>query len=413
MKMKQPLLNKEPIEFCLPVKRIYDSQGTSLFQSSVAIFRLKYFISKYIKLVPNVDIPDESYVSEIPTVNKLVKLISELSLLVDETPPAPGPRRFGNLSCREWHKKVDLNLKSLLMKMLTDDKQNISSKCKDSVVELSYYLGNSFGSSTRLDYGTGHELSFIAVIAGIDMLGLWTENIKGGDLLIIFNEYYKLMKKLILTYTLEPAGSHGVWGLDDHFHFAYILGSAQWSETNNPPLKPMDIVNKDLVCEYANTNMYCSAIKFIDCVKSGPFSEHSPMLYDISQSVHNWSKVESGLLKMYMVEVLNKFPVVQHFWFGTGLFPWIDNNTKKSLPLYENDAKKTTSIHTKSPSPSPLGISTRRDFSKFTSPALNRNPICRNPNHLGIGANPLRKSNMGPPSTNSVNSIFTRNSPSI
>jgi serine/threonine-protein phosphatase 2A activator len=46
-------------------------------------------------------------------------------------------------------------------------------------------------------------------------------------------------------------------------------------------------------------------------MKSGPFFEHSPMLYDIS-GVPSWAKVNSGLLKMYLNEVLRKFPVVQH-----------------------------------------------------------------------------------------------------
>ena len=49
--------------------------------------------------------------------------------------------------------------------------------------------------------------------------------------------------------------------------------------------------------------------------KGVPFFESSPMLNDISH-LGNWSKVSSGLLRLYEGEVLDKLPVVQHFVFG-------------------------------------------------------------------------------------------------
>lgn len=54
------------------------------------------------------------------------------------------------------------------------------------------------------------------------------------------------------------------------------------------------------------------------------------MLHNIASTVPNWSKVNSGLLKMYNEEVLKKVPVVQHFWFG-GILGWRDKETKETL----------------------------------------------------------------------------------
>jgi hypothetical protein len=49
--------------------------------------------------------------------------------------------------------------------------------------------------------------------------------------------------------------------------------------------------------------------------KTAPFAETSPMLNDNS-ILPSWSKVSSGLLKLYEGEVVSKFVVVQHFVFG-------------------------------------------------------------------------------------------------
>ena len=49
------------------------------------------------------------------------------------------------------------------------------------------------------------------------------------------------------------------------------------------------------------------------------------MLYDIS-GVPTWEKVNTGLLKMYLNEVLRKFPVIQHFPFSEALFPFTSDS---------------------------------------------------------------------------------------
>ncbi len=106
-----------------------------------------------------------------------------------------------------------------------------------------------------------------------------------------------------MTYTLEPAGSHGVWGLDDHFFMPFIFGSAQLARpiSEDEPMsqegsvlrapKP-DSVHKPATVEVQREfNMYFSAVSFINDVKKGPFWEHSPLLYDISGVKDGWGKI--------------------------------------------------------------------------------------------------------------------------
>ena len=40
-----------------------------------------------------------------------------------------------------------------------------------AIPELTEYLNKGFGNETRIDYGSGHELSFAAWLSGIALLG--------------------------------------------------------------------------------------------------------------------------------------------------------------------------------------------------------------------------------------------------
>uniref|UniRef100_A0A1I8JS67 2-phosphoxylose phosphatase 1 n=1 Tax=Macrostomum lignano TaxID=282301 RepID=A0A1I8JS67_9PLAT len=51
-------------------------------------------------------------------------------------------------------------------------------------------------------------------------------------------------------------------------------------------------------------------------VKSGPFEEHSQHAARHQRGCTPWDKVNSGLVKMYKAEILAKFPIIQHFYFG-------------------------------------------------------------------------------------------------
>ncbi|KAL2416747.1 Serine/threonine-protein phosphatase 2A activator 1 [Exophiala dermatitidis] len=332
----------ETHHFEKPVKKIYDGSDVTFFLTSLAYRDIMTFMLQLNRsVVPRKQtINGTTKVVTWPlgskdvvfseSVERLRALLSKLSKFVDDVPPDTGPRRFGNVSFRKWFKLVEDQLDDLL-------REHIPESLAPAYEELGAYLLGSFGSAQRLDYGTGHELSFLAFLGALWKVGYFAEADVGveerGIVLGVFEMYLSLIRKLIKTYTLEPAGSHGVWGLDDNSFLPYVFGSAQLAppitEPDDTPTEgslpdapePSWVSKANLVEKEKDKNMYFSAIAFIYDVKKGPFWEHSPMLYDISGISGGWGKINKGMIKMYNAEVLGKFPVVQHFPFGS-LFRW-------------------------------------------------------------------------------------------
>lgn len=106
----------------------------------------------------------------------------------------------------------------------------------------------------------------------------------------VFKTYLKVMRRLQTEYMLEPAGSHGVWGLDDYHCLVFLFGSAQL--VGHPTLTPAAIHSEEALAEQERGDyLYLTQVAFIRALKHGvPFSESSPMLNDIS-ALPSWSKV--------------------------------------------------------------------------------------------------------------------------
>ncbi|SMY19692.1 unnamed protein product [Zymoseptoria tritici ST99CH_1A5] len=340
------LQNISQHEFSTPVKKINDGDDLNFFLSSLAYRNLMQWLLQLTRsMFPTKEADGKSISTSTldspPSLSRnvlrLQQMLSSLTDLIQRAPPDTGPRRFGNVAFREWFRIAEEDAASLLDEYL--DGGQLSDPAKDTPQrtalrdELKVYLVGSFGSAQRLDYGTGHELSFLAFLGSLWKMGLFEDGEEQSIVVGIIQPYLTLMRRLILTYTLEPAGSHGVWGLDDHSFVPYIFGSAQLGPaiTSTSPIptegslstapSPASVADKTLVRDYASSNMYFSAIQFIHDVKRGPFWEHSPVLYDISGIKDGWGKINKGMLKMYAAEVLGKFPVVQHFPFGS-LWRW-------------------------------------------------------------------------------------------
>jgi hypothetical protein len=209
---------------------------------------------------------------------------------------------------------------------LIHDKERVS-----LIKELCAYLHHAFGHEIRLDYGTGHESSLQVFLFALCKLGCFgspapaeppTKERLKAITLSIYTAYLAVTRQLQTDYMLEPAGSHGVWGLDDYHCLPFYFGACQMqglAENSNESvnhLTPSDIHDESVLEREAPRLLYFGCIRYIRKLKKGvPFFECSPMLNDISH-IPTWSKVAAGLLRLYEGEVLQKRPVVQHFVFG-------------------------------------------------------------------------------------------------
>ncbi|XP_071450733.1 serine/threonine-protein phosphatase 2A activator isoform X2 [Hetaerina americana] len=292
-------------EYIIPVPAVSSPDDMPAWDKSEAYCEYVGFILALNEAVKGKPISCSFY--EGPGIKGMVSMLDTLSQWIDETPPIDQPQRFGNQAFRTWHGRVKENGLKLLQDALPESLHR-------AVPELLGYLTESFGNSTRIDYGTGHEMAFAMLMCCLFKIGALGDNERVAAVFCTFNRYLELVRKLQLTYRMEPAGSHGVWSLDDYQFLPFIWGSSQLID--HPILGPRSFLQEDVISKNHSDYMFFSCIKFIQKVKTGPFAEHSNQLWNIS-AVASWSKVNGGLIKMYKAEVLAKYPVIQHVLFGS------------------------------------------------------------------------------------------------
>ncbi|KAJ2551838.1 Serine/threonine-protein phosphatase 2A activator [Coemansia sp. RSA 1933] len=288
-----------------PQRQILDPKDMARWQASPACKEVSSFVEQLSMGVEGKKASSDYTVS--PNARAVCLLLDKAGEWIEKHPPdTTSSPRFGNKSFRSWTAELEQQAPQLMAEMLPKESH-------DAIVELTPYLTQAFGNATRIDYGSGHELSFMMWLLCLCKLGFFAPSDSVAMVLSVFGKYIQLCQQLQRTYKLEPAGSHGVWGLDDYQFLTFYFGSAQLIGSGTDPAASADLQTAG---EMADEYMYMRGIQFIAETKKGPFFEHSRQLYDIS-GVGRWEKVNQGLGKMYRVEVLGKFPVVQHLVFGS------------------------------------------------------------------------------------------------
>jgi len=380
----------------LPGRCIFDDVDMKSFMESPTKVELMNFVKSMGKACASKGIGDSSFDPIQPLMNLPPSMaclhgsLQEMVSWVDDFPPetALGDKnassiRYGNPQFRSWHERLVERSDAIITTILqTRDSHDITTelacqhgkdaasgilqpKSDSSVSQVSCYLHTSFGDHIRLDYGTGHESSFLVlllILSKVKCIGETPSLITMRALSIsMFDQYLKVTRRLQVDYRLEPAGSHGVWGIDDYHCLPFYFGSCQLqgicesnvkgATTSHELLEPRCIMDEHTIREYGDSLMYIGCIRYIRKIKKGaPFFESSPMLYDISQTLPSWDRVARGLIRLYEGEVLDKRVVVQHLIFSN-LFPctWTVSRSERIPPtetfrsIYPNSSLSSSS----------------------------------------------------------------------
>ncbi|KAM0687871.1 Serine/threonine-protein phosphatase 2A activator [Conglomerata obtusa] len=258
-----------------------------VFKESKAFFELKNFITT---------INESVKIEEQQRNHNVTNLTLKILKISDQIELASKPQRFGNEAFASFYEKLSSEALTLL------SKNNL--KVDDPVYHK--YLVESFGNPTRIDYGTGHELNFLCFLYVLYLSQL----LQANECYTALDDYFTVIRKIIYKYNLEPAGSHGAWGVDDYQIIPFLLGAAE--------LYDCDIPFDDLFLESNMNYGYAKSLSFVvkqKCKRrSVPFEDHSPVLYDLK--TRSWMYVNVWMMNKFVDDVLRSRAVYQHFIYS-------------------------------------------------------------------------------------------------
>lgn len=205
-----------------PQRCIFQPSHLTLFQSSPTYSTLLSTVERITQSLTSFPNPPPT---EIPIVDRLCLVLKKLQDSVTDFPAESKRGRFGSPQFKVWHKTLSSNIGNYLSYILNDTPINKVIECPTSMLELRSHILISFGHPMRIDYGTGHELSFLIFLTLL--LPSLLPSQLSYSISKIWKEYINTTIKIQREYNLEPAGSHGVWGLDDYYCLGYLFGAAR------------------------------------------------------------------------------------------------------------------------------------------------------------------------------------------
>ncbi len=317
-----------------PTRRIIHPSDHDLFLSSPTYALILSFVFSLSESAADTKISSIDLSSAHPSIPKILSVLDSIEETIVLCPPTDqGGSRFGNPAFRQFIDEISTQ---------TSDWHADLGLPSSSISEVSTYLEHSLGNRARIDYGSGHELNFLIWLLCLNRLSLLPDSTFPALALVVFSHYIRLLRKVQSTYYLEPAGSHGVWGLDDYHFLPFLIGASQL--LHHPYIRPLSIHNDIVLEEEGDDYLYLDMVRFTmksKTIKGLKWTQ--PMLDDIS-GAKSWEKVEQGMRRMFVKEVLGKLPVMQHFMFG-GLVPAVEGMSIDDILPPEGELTEGGEIH--------------------------------------------------------------------
>ncbi|GAA5881079.1 hypothetical protein JCM1840_002882 [Sporobolomyces johnsonii] len=311
-----PRLSHLPQTAPEPARKIFSEGDVEVWKTSRAYEYIDNFITRCSAAAAENDKEGEPESSK--AVKALTDWLEHIEGLIDDELDAGLDRKE---ALREWLAKVDASATALHHHL-------ISPSQAVALPELSAHILSSFGSPVRLDYGTGHELDFVAYLVVLRLIGILKPEDERAIVASVCAGYTRLVRKLQKVFKLDQAGKMGIWGLDEHQRLVYHWGAS--AARGRPIAKPAALLAPpQFQLSQGTSHVFLASILHVDPKSHPRTPAHATTPSSSSTSLQ--AEEAPDLLRLYRTFVLHCLPAIQHLRFGP-TFAWTGSTTGDPLP---------------------------------------------------------------------------------
>ncbi|XP_017082210.1 serine/threonine-protein phosphatase 2A activator [Drosophila eugracilis] len=306
-----------------PVCRVQSNLDLEAWQLSKAYYTLITYLNDVSSEIQGIQNTDTFPISQ--NILRVTAIFEKLDALIQSNPPAPVVQGSGldpgNKSFRRWAHNMLRDIYQMVEKALPP------SKCRH-VNELGWYLSSSFGSSTKIEYGTGNELNFLFFICSLFKAEILTrEEDLAASALVLFDRYLKFVRRLQVTYSVVSSNWNGGYSLDKFQFVPFIWGVAQLCY--EAPFSPQKMLDEDTIAKYRKNYLLIDCVGHMANTYIGTFARHSSQLWCLA-ALSSWTKIHRGLMFMFTDDILLEFDILSALRFGE-LMPFEEDKSGRKL----------------------------------------------------------------------------------